>query len=57
MNVTGYLGTSVDAIAEELSVTKGSFYHHFDSKEDLVVECIEANFARIDRAISQAQAA
>lgn len=56
MNVKGYLGTSVDAIAEELNVTKGSFYHHFDSKEDLVVECIEANFQRIDRAISRAKA-
>lgn len=56
LNVKGYLGTSVDDIAEELNVTKGSFYHHFESKDDLVVESIAANFRRIDRAISNAKA-
>ena len=30
----GYGGTSVDAICESAGVSKGSFFHHFRSKED-----------------------
>lgn len=29
----GFGGTSVDQICEEAGLTKGSFFHHFDSKE------------------------
>src|ERR1700685_4637564 len=29
----GFAGTTVDQICEEAGVTKGSFFHHFDSKE------------------------
>jgi AcrR family transcriptional regulator len=57
MNVSGYLGTSVDSIAEELNVTKGSFYHHLESKDELIRQCIRANFRRIARAIRKANAA
>lgn len=32
----GYADTSVQEIAERAGVTKGAFYHHFDSKEDLL---------------------
>jgi AcrR family transcriptional regulator len=32
----GYAVTSVQEIADAAGVTKGAFYHHFDSKEDLL---------------------
>jgi len=41
---------SVDAICERAGVRKGSFYHFFKTKEDLVVAALEAHFAaaRVD---------
>jgi TetR/AcrR family transcriptional repressor of nem operon len=33
----GYEATTVDEVCEAASLTKGSFFHHFDSKEDLAV--------------------
>ena len=32
----GYAVTSVQAIADAAGVTKGAFYHHFESKQDLL---------------------
>jgi TetR/AcrR family transcriptional regulator, cholesterol catabolism regulator len=32
----GFHATSVQAVAEDADVTKGAFYHHFESKEELV---------------------
>lgn len=32
----GYAATSVQEITEAAGVTKGAFYHHFESKEDLL---------------------
>ena len=34
--VNGFHATSVQAIVDEADVTKGAFYHHFDSKDELV---------------------
>ena len=39
INELGYRGASVQKIASELNVTKGSFYHHLDAKDDLVLAC------------------
>src|SRR5882672_957975 len=41
---------SVDAICEKAEVRKGSFYHFFKSKEELVIAALEAHFAasRVD---------
>ena len=44
INSRGYRGASVDKISAELNVTKGSFYHHNDAKDDLVVACFDRTF-------------
>ena len=37
--------SQVDEIAAELGVSTGSFYHHLDNKDDLVVACFRRSFA------------
>jgi TetR/AcrR family transcriptional regulator, transcriptional repressor for nem operon len=37
----GYAGTSVDDICREAGVTKGSFFHHFKSKDELAIAATE----------------
>ncbi len=44
INRHGYRGASVEQISAELNVTKGSFYHHNEAKDDLVVACFERSF-------------
>ena len=44
MNEQGYRGASVDRISAKLSVTKGSFYHHNENKDDLVAQCFHRTF-------------
>ena len=56
INARGYKGASVDKISAELNVTKGSFYHHNDAKDDLVVACFERTFEVIRQAQTQAAA-
>jgi len=50
INRHGYKGASVDKISAELHVTKGSFYHHNDAKDDLVVACFQRTFEVMTRA-------
>lgn len=50
LNDNGYHGTSVDRISARLNVTKGSFYHHNDTKDDLVAACFEQTFTVIRQA-------
>ena len=47
INESGYRGASVVRIVEELEVTKGSFYHHLDAKDDLILECFRRSFRRV----------
>jgi AcrR family transcriptional regulator len=47
INRLGYRGTSVNRIAESLNVTKGSFYHHHDAKDDLVLDCFRQSYDRM----------
>jgi AcrR family transcriptional regulator len=56
INQRGYRGASVEKISEQLNVTKGSFYHHNDAKDDLVVECFERTFEFMRRVQSSALA-
>jgi AcrR family transcriptional regulator len=44
INDHGYRGASVDRISARLNVTKGSFYHHNATKDDLVADCFERTF-------------
>lgn len=44
VNEQGFRGASVDAISARLHLTKGSFYHHLASKDDLVAQCFERSF-------------
>ncbi len=46
----GYRGASVERIALELKVTKGSFYHHMEAKDDLVLECFERSYEQVSQA-------
>lgn len=44
----GFHGTSVQEIVERAQVTKGAFYHHFESKED-VLSLIHDEFLDVQR--------
>lgn len=37
-----YVGTTISAIAENVGLTKGALYHHFNSKDDLVLEIVKS---------------
>jgi AcrR family transcriptional regulator len=52
INEAGYRGASVVRIADELNVTKGSFYHHLDAKDDLVLECFRRSYQRYSQVLS-----
>lgn len=49
INTHGYKGASVDRISAELNVTKGSFYHHNEAKDDLIAACFERSLEVIRR--------
>jgi AcrR family transcriptional regulator len=51
INSCGYRGASVERISAELHVTKGSFYHHNDAKDDLVAACFARTFEVTERAL------
>jgi len=38
----GYVATTVDQICAEAGVSKGAFFHHFESKESLAQSCLTA---------------
>lgn len=42
----GYYNTSVDDVLKELSMSKGAFYYHFDSKEDFFIQIVQNLLAR-----------
>ena len=54
----GYAGTTVDSICDKARVNKGSFYHFFQSKDDLVVAALDRHWedrkADLDRLFSAA---
>jgi AcrR family transcriptional regulator len=56
VNEQGYRGASVDKISARLNVTKGSFYHHNDTKHDLISACFERSFTVMRQALDHADA-
>lgn len=54
INLRGYRGASVEKISAELNVTKGSFYHHNEAKDELVLSCFERTFEVVRRVQSAA---
>jgi AcrR family transcriptional regulator len=56
INEEGYLGASVEKISARLNVTKGAFYHHNETKDELVAACFERTFEVMRRAVRQAEA-
>ncbi|WP_428374466.1 TetR/AcrR family transcriptional regulator [Lichenicoccus sp.] len=54
INERGYRGTSVDQISSRLNVTKGSFYHHLDGKDGLVLECFRRSLDTVSQALDAA---
>ena len=48
INEVGYEGASIDRISARLSVTKGSFYHHIPSKEELFAECMRRTLSVVE---------
>lgn len=56
INEHGYRGASVDRIAAELKLTKGSFYHHHETKDELVSACFDRTFGAVRAAQDQAAA-
>ncbi len=55
VNEQGYRGASVDKISARLNVTKGSFYHHNENKQDLISACFERTLSVVRRALSLAE--
>lgn len=55
VNLRGVGGASVEDIAATLALTKGSFYHHHDTKEALIADCFERTFGLIRGVQSAAQ--
>ena len=49
--LNGYAGASIDQIINQSGVSKGSIYHHFDSKDVLFRSLIAAEAERIARAL------
>lgn len=56
INEQGYHGASVDRISARLQVTKGAFYHHIESKDELILACFERTLEVLRRAITAAEA-
>lgn len=49
----GYAATTVDAICEKAGLTKGSFYHFFESKEELGLAVLDWSLQRGGRILAE----
>ena len=56
VNDHGVGGASVERIAAKLALTKGSFYHHHEAKDDLIDACFDRSFDLIRQTQQQALA-
>ena len=51
---SSYAHASVDRICERADIKKGSFYHHFASKEQLALEALETQWAQMRPRLNEA---
>ena len=51
----GFDAASVDEICRHAGLSKGGFYHHFASKQDLIIELLNQWLERVDDYIKSAQ--
>ncbi len=49
----GYESTGVAEICERADVSKGAFYHHFSSKQDLFMELLQCWLAQLDAGLAE----
>lgn len=49
MSQRGYAATSIQEIADRVGVLKGSLYHYFSSKEELLFRILQESHAEADR--------
>lgn len=52
-SMKGYDAASVAEICEEAGVSKGAFYHHFDSKQALFLALLDTWLAKMDESFQQ----
>lgn len=50
INEQGYKGASINKVVGQLNLTKGSFYHHLNSRDALTMECFSASYDTIKQA-------
>src|ERR1700712_609762 len=56
MSERGYAATSVQEIADRVGVLKGSLYHYFSSKEELLFRVLSESHAETDRIAEEVKA-
>lgn len=54
MQVKGYAATTVDEICEDAGLTKGSFFHYFESKEDLGKAVLDRYISWVRQSLQEA---
>jgi AcrR family transcriptional regulator len=50
-SISGYSAASVDSICEQAGVSKGAFYHHFKTKQDVFLALLDGWLQTFDQAI------
>lgn len=50
-SVNGYNKASVDSICEQAGVSKGAFYHHFQTKQDVFLALLDGWLQTFDKAV------
>jgi AcrR family transcriptional regulator len=56
INEQGYHGASVERISARVSVSKGSFYHHLQTKDELIIACFDRTIDILATAIADVEA-
>lgn len=56
-NEKGFHSTSLDEVALALNVTKPTIYHYFDSKDEILFECVRLGLQGVSEAIERVEAA